>query len=178
MALITRLSRLLKADLHAVLDCIEEPDVLLKQSIREMQTVLTEDEQQIQNLSEHHQLLKQRIADCGQALDANKEQLDICFTAQQNDLARLHIKRKLELQQLAKTFNHESTAVQDRLAMLNTDLKTKRLQLDSLRQQAAILLKQNHCNTADHHWQSHDDVVRDEDIEVAFLREQQIRRQS
>ena len=37
MALISRVSRLFTADVHAVLDRIEEPEVLLKQAIREME---------------------------------------------------------------------------------------------------------------------------------------------
>ena len=40
MALIKRLSRLFAADLHAVLDQIEEPEALLKQAVREMEEEL------------------------------------------------------------------------------------------------------------------------------------------
>ncbi len=178
MALITRISRLLKADLHAVLDCIEEPDALLKQSIREMEEVLTEDEQTIQGLSQQHQQLKQRETDCQQSLNAIEEQLDICFNAQQNDLARLQIKRKLELQQLVKKLDRDNTSVLNTLEKSTTELEAKRLQLDSLRQQAEILSKGNPFDIADNHQQTHHCEVRDEDIEVAFLREQQIRSQS
>ena len=178
MALLTRISRLFKADLHAVLDCIEEPDVLLKQSIREMEEVLTDDQQQIQRLSQQHQLLKQRAADCKQSLDAIEAQLDICFNAQQHDLARLQIKRKLEIQLLAKTLNRESDAVQETLARLTAELEAKQLQLDSMRQQAEMLLKENNCSHVDNTWQSPGCAVRDEDVEVAFLHEQHIRSQS
>ncbi len=178
MALITRISRLFKADLHAVLDCIEEPDGLLKQSIREMEEVLGEDQQQIQHLSQQHQLLKQRAADCQQSLDTIEEQLDICFNAQQLDLARLQIKRKLEIQLLAKTLSREINTVQETLAKLTAELEAKQLQLDSMRQQAESLLKDDHCTHANNNWQTSDCAVRDEDVEVAFLREQQIRSQS
>ena len=37
MALMTRVARLFRADLHAVLDRIEEPEVLLRQALREME---------------------------------------------------------------------------------------------------------------------------------------------
>ncbi|MGH8588771.1 MAG: PspA/IM30 family protein, partial [Gammaproteobacteria bacterium] len=47
MALITRVSRLFRSDLHAVLDRIEEPEVLLRQAIREMEAELSSDEQRI-----------------------------------------------------------------------------------------------------------------------------------
>ena len=49
MALITRISRLFKADFHAVLDQIEEPEQLLKQAIRDMQDEIAVAEQRIAN---------------------------------------------------------------------------------------------------------------------------------
>ena len=45
MALINRMSRLFTADVHAVLDRIEEPDVLLKHAVREMEEELARNEQ-------------------------------------------------------------------------------------------------------------------------------------
>ena len=59
MALITRLSRLFQADLHAVLDRIEEPDTLLRQAMREMEEALDPDAQQIKRLQ-----LEQGQLDC------------------------------------------------------------------------------------------------------------------
>ena len=37
MALITRLSRMMRADFNALLDRLEEPDILLAQALRDMQ---------------------------------------------------------------------------------------------------------------------------------------------
>lgn len=45
MALINRISRLFSADFNAVLDRIEEPDVLLKQALREMEEDIYSDTQ-------------------------------------------------------------------------------------------------------------------------------------
>ena len=47
MALINRVARLFKADFHAVLDQIEEPELLLKQAVREMEDELAESGQRI-----------------------------------------------------------------------------------------------------------------------------------
>ena len=52
MALVTRLSRLFQADFHAVLDRIEEPDLQLRQAVREMQFALDQDQQR-QQLLQH-----------------------------------------------------------------------------------------------------------------------------
>ena len=43
MALIKRVARLFQSDMHAVLDRIEDPESLLKQSIREMEEDLRRD---------------------------------------------------------------------------------------------------------------------------------------
>ncbi|MBT8331851.1 MAG: hypothetical protein KJP06_05930, partial [Deltaproteobacteria bacterium] len=44
MALLTRLIRLFKADLHGVVDQIENQELLLKQHLRDMQTALIKKE--------------------------------------------------------------------------------------------------------------------------------------
>ncbi|MGH8626524.1 MAG: PspA/IM30 family protein [Gammaproteobacteria bacterium] len=54
MALITRVARLFRSDLHVVLDRVEEPEVLLRQAIREMEEELSSDEQRIK-LMRHEQ---------------------------------------------------------------------------------------------------------------------------
>ena len=58
MTLITRLSRLFHADVNAVIDQLEEPELLLKQAIREMEETLNNDERQLKLLNleqqQHH----------------------------------------------------------------------------------------------------------------------------
>ena len=50
MVLITRLARLFRADVHAVLDRIEEPLLLLQQAVREMEADLADNEKQLKLL--------------------------------------------------------------------------------------------------------------------------------
>ena len=63
MALITRVSRLFRADFHAVLDRIEEPDVLLKQAVREMEEDIARDEQRGKALTHEQGQLDKRSRD-------------------------------------------------------------------------------------------------------------------
>jgi len=60
MALITRISRLFKADFHAVLDQIEEPGQLLKQAIRDMEDELATTEQRITLCAHDQEVLSVR----------------------------------------------------------------------------------------------------------------------
>jgi len=54
MALMTRITHLFKADMHAIIDSIEEPSSVLKQAIREMEDLIVEDETQLITMAEHH----------------------------------------------------------------------------------------------------------------------------
>ena len=95
MALITRVSRLFTADVHAVLDRIEEPEVILKQSIREMADALAHAEQRLQWLASEQTQLEQRASGLTETIVSLDSELDLCFAADEESLARSLIKRKL-----------------------------------------------------------------------------------
>lgn len=178
MALLTRLSRLLQADLHAMLDQIEEPDALLKQSFREMEVIIAEDEQQILGLNKQLQQLKQGEAECRQTLEAIEQQLDVCFSEQQHELARSQIKRKLEIQQRMKRLSADQSSLQDEITTLKTELERKHLDFEAMCHQAEVLLKTSSDKASEQHRMEQYDAVRDEDVEIAFLSEQRTRSQS
>jgi len=178
MALITRVSRLFQADFHAVLDRIEEPEVLLRQAVREMEEDLASDEQRSRILQQEQGQLTARETDLEQTLHEIEEQLDVCFDSGNDDLARACIKRKLETQRFCKNLSRKRQALQEALDDLDTRLRENRARLESMRQKAELLAEENararpadNCNLPDI-------AVRDQDVEVAFLREKQHRRRS
>ena len=68
MALVTRLTRLFQADFHAVLDRIEEPDLQLRQAVREMQYALDHDQQRQQLLQHEAEQLNKTALTLGDRL--------------------------------------------------------------------------------------------------------------
>ena len=69
MALITRLTRLFEADFHAVLDRIEEPELQLKQAVREMRLALDQDRQRSKLLQHEAAQLDKAAAESSAAVD-------------------------------------------------------------------------------------------------------------
>jgi phage shock protein A len=96
MALINRMSRLFTADVHAVLDRIEEPDVLLRHAIREMEDEVAHAEQHAKQLEHERGRLADRHRKVQAALAEIEEQIGIAFDAGNDELARKLVKRKLE----------------------------------------------------------------------------------
>jgi len=178
MALITRVSRLFQADVHAVLDRIEEPDVLLRQAVREMEDELTHDERRLKLLSHEHHQLTARKTEVDQSLNEIDQELDVCFASSEENLARAVIKRQLEAQRVRKFLVAKCEAVANTLAELSRRLDENRARLHNMRQKAEILARDDDGYPPDRAWTMPDIMVRDEDVEVAFLREKQARSES
>ena len=94
MALINRMSRLFTADVHAVLDRIEEPDVLLRHAVREMEDEVVRSEQHVKQLGHERDRLADRHRKVQAALAELDEQISIAFHASNDELARLPLTQR------------------------------------------------------------------------------------
>lgn len=174
MTLFTRLSRLLRADLHAVLDRMEAPDVLLQQAVRDMQTEI---DVRVQLQQQRRQLQQQLHQQCRQWQDWLQQQeaeLDLCFGAENDALARTLLRRKLEREQLLAQARQREQDLSRQLEQDARVLQEQQQALESLRQQAQL----HEAGRAE----SHDiidpgvnPVVTDADVELALLKARRAR---
>ena len=178
MALITRMTRLFRADMHAVLDRIEEPDILLRQALREMETSFASDEQQLKLLKHEVVQLQNRGESFEQALQEMDDELDICFFSQQDDLARALVKRKLETRRHLKLTEEKLTATRQSCSILEQKLNEQRAQLENMRQKVELLSDDPALSGSVNSWQPHEFSIRDDEVEIAFLKEKQRRSHS
>lgn len=180
MALITRFARLFRADMHAILDRIEEPDTLLRQSVREMDELIQQEQQRVTFMDHELQQLISRQSEVEHSLNQIEEQLDICFAARDEELARAQVKRKLQVQQQHKLVIRQRSTLERGLAQAKSRLEENRARCQAMRQKVQLLDEQTAVQTTGReNW--HDDIeftVGQDEIEVAFLREQQKRRSS
>lgn len=175
MALINRMSRLFTADVHAVLDRIEEPDVLLKQAIREMEEEVVRSEQALRQLVHERDRLADRRRKLLAAQAEFAGQLDVCFADGNDDLARKTLKRRLETERLAQHTTERSEAVEKEIAKRNTTMNEQREHLDVMRQKAELLTS---ATDVSDEWSMRKFAVTDDEVELAFLRERQLRKSS
>jgi len=177
MALINRISRLFRADMHAVLDRIEEPDTLLRQAVREMEDEIANDEQRLKLIDNEQTQLTRRQEDIEQSLESIEEEMDICFESQKDELARRLIRRKLEVERLEKHLGNKQQNLHASGESLRQRLQENRTRFSAM-QQKLELLAEDSTTTCGEEWFTPDITVRDDEVEVAFLREQQKRRPS
>ena len=175
MALITRMSRLFAADLHAVLDRMEEPEILLKQGIREMEVAVAAAEHELAALRRQSAHVEAARSDAGAQLAATQNELDVCLDADNDTLARSVIRRRLQLQrtlaELTAAFERLQRTIEERQRAATRN----REELEALRSKASVF------ETAAHHEPAAAAPcagVSPEEVEVALLHAKQQRARS
>lgn len=181
MPLINRISRLFKADLHAVLDQIEEPEALLKQAIRDMEDELAAAEQRVALCARDQDVLAVRKDELDSRVAELDAQLDLCFESEKDELAKNAIRKKLEAERLRKRLlaKHAANAkyLEEQRAMLDDNAAT----LESLRQKAELFAHRTPSHTGsgsefdDIGWMARDMTVSDNEVEIAYLHEKSLR---
>ena len=181
MALINRISRLFKADFHAVLDQIEEPEQLLKQAIRDMEDELATTEQRIILCAHDQEALGVRKNELKNAVAEIDTQIDLCFESEKDDLARSLIKKKLEAERLLKRLVSKYEANEKYLVEQRSMFDENRGTLEGLRQKAELFARRTPVDRDgssefdDIAWMARDMVIGDDEVEIAFLREKTMR---
>ncbi len=177
MALINRVTRLFQADMHAVLDRIEEPDMLLRQAVRDMEAALNDDVMRIKQLTHEQLQIQLRQQELSSSLDKIETSLDTCLQSEQDDLARQVIKRKLETQQLHDIFKNKNQLLKSQLQSLQKQTSEQRERLESMQQKLEIF-GEDHSTHFDERRGLQDIDIKNTDIEVALLQEKQRRSKS
>jgi len=176
MTLITRMTRMFRADMHAVLDRIEEPKALLAQAIREMEEALGQDGRLAQNLKRQQDALAAHQTELQAALRGLEEEMDLCFGAGEEALARGLIKRKLETERAIKAKALQGQAVGAELAEIQTRMAENQGRLETIRQKAEALADESFDYRSEEAWAKPE--IDEGELEVAFLREKQKRGRS
>jgi phage shock protein A len=166
------MSRLFTADVHAVLDRIEEPQVVLKQAVREMADEVARGEQRLRWLADESAGLTRQIDEAAAALAALDEELDLCFAAGEETLARGVVKRKLAAEHRRAEALRRREVTEQEQETLERTLTERRERLADMQQKAELFEAR-----PDRASPAVDASVGQDAVEVAFLREKQ-RRQS
>ena len=179
MTLITRITRLVKADLHGILDGLEEPEEVIKQAIRDMEEDIAAQERRLEELRAILQRLEREAQETTATLQEIASQVDICFAAENEPLARNLIRKRLEMARRAKAIARAQEETQAQSDGLATRIATYKAQLASVVQK----LKMYEETRPRHPWASSPcgplqggSVITDDEVEVAFLEEKRRRR--
>lgn len=177
MALINRLTRLVRADFHAVLDQIEEPEAVLAEAIREMSAHIEKGQGELSQLVGVEQQMATRLQRLKQSIADIAHELDVCFEHQRDTLSRTLLRRRLQAERSVAQIQSRREQIRSRIDDQRRSIEEQVATLESLRQKSALV---SSCDTAkvtpaSSYEEAHLLNVSDDDVEIAFLREQQRR---
>ena len=175
MALMTRMTRLFRADAHAVLNRLEEPVALVRQAVREMEAALEADEHARRRLDRHHSEALARQAALARGIDNTNHELDVCFEAGNEKLARTLLRRRLEAERLHAALGRRVDEVTEALAGIDAKLDENRARLEAMRQKAELLAEEEPAERDATSWGDRELErglhVGDDEVEIALLKE-------
>lgn len=179
MSLLHRITRLFKADIHGILDAIEEPDIMLKQAVREMSEEIESSEAMIKTLTKELDRAAVKKRDATAALDELDDQIGLCIAESNEPLVKSLVRKKLETGQNLKLIEKRQQSLLEEKAALEQELAERKDKLKSIIDKLT-LFTDRHDNDRNASFDATGESVglnnvTQEDVELAFLKEKQKR---
>jgi len=148
MALLERVSTLVRANLNDLIDKAEEPEKMIKQVILDMQNQLLQVKTQVAiAIADQHLLMKkQKESEESAAEWVRKAELGV--DKGQDDLARAALERSMTARQIAQSFAEQVADQTAQVENLKTALRKLDLKLAEARNKSEVLIAQHRRSRA------------------------------
>jgi phage shock protein A len=142
MALMSRFVRLFKADVHGVMDQMEDKQLLLRQYLREMETCLGQKEGQLAALRERSERLSARMRRHRDEMVKLEQDLDLALKKDKDDIARMLIRRRRSLEIAVGHLESQIEAMSREQTRLTDTVADQKLQYEALKTRAESWCRQ------------------------------------
>jgi len=179
MSILTRTFRLFKADIHGVMDQIEDQGLLLKQHLRDMEEALVLKEAKLKQMCFAKDQALQDY-EKGKKESNNLEQdLEVAIRKDRDDIARMLIKKLKPLAHIQSERHSHIDRLNHEIEQFKNEIELQRLQYEQLRQQAAIFFHRTEKQNENHGWpamQVGNGVydLSDEEVELELLQRKEV----
>jgi phage shock protein A len=137
MGIMTRLTRLFKADLHGMIDRLEDQELLIRHYLREMESSLQQKKHRLELMNRTQHKLEASLANRRQEADKLEHDLTLALRKEKDEIARMLI-RKQRLQQRQKEHLFKQLdALRQKQRSLAKILEEQRVRYETLKVKAA-----------------------------------------
>ncbi len=174
MAILTRIFRLFKADIHGVMDLIEDQGLLLKQHLRDMEESLVHKEAKFKQMCFARDQARQDYEKGTKESNNLERDLEVAIKKDRDDIARMLIKKLKPLTRIQSERCSHIDRINHEIEQFKENIEQQRLQYEQLRQQATDFFHRTEKQNWDHTWPAmpagfgvHD--LSEEEIELELL---------
>ncbi len=157
--------------MHGILDALEQPEIILKQAVRDMQTTIDSATTHITTLSKQQEQHEQTQQSLTGYIEELQQQIQFCLTDNKEALSKSVIRKKLQAELSLKQ-------ITEQLAVISTNKKQKIAEtaersekLHAIRDKLALFSQATKVNAPS--YSELNPNITEDDVELAFLYEQQ-----
>ncbi|RIL07390.1 MAG: hypothetical protein DCC75_10060, partial [Proteobacteria bacterium] len=172
MSIANRLIRLVKADLHSILDLLEDPGVVLRQAIRDMQEEIEANEKMLEDIAKRRACFVKERESISSASAQTQDQLELCLREGKDELARVAVRKKLSLSKRAALVERHAANLAKQHDELAKQLSGRKEQLARVREKSELFEEMEASSQAKCESASDQDLaVSEREIELSLLEE-------
>ncbi len=142
MGIVTRMLRLFRADLHGVMDHIEDKQLLLKQYLREMETSLQQKETRLQQIVQTMRHMERDLELRSENIAKLEKDLDLALHKEKDEIARLLIRKQRVQKSAWEQKQRQVQLLAEEKEQLSRLIDDQRCRYDQLKIKSANFLRQ------------------------------------
>ena len=142
MGVLSRMLRLCKADLHGVMDQLEDKSLLLKQYLREMETSLKQKETRLEQLDQTCGQIRRDLEQRDRESQNLEKDLDLAVRKQKDEIARMLIRKRRTIQGGCAQLQRQLELMTEEKGRIAETLEQQRLEYDRLKVKTAAFCRQ------------------------------------
>ena len=142
MALLERVSTLVRANLNDLIDKAEDPEKMLKQVILDMQNQLMQVKTQVAIAIADQHLLEKKQKDNTDKAHEWMKRAELAVEKKQDDLARAALQRKMSYEQMQESFAEQLADEKSQVESLKSALRALEQKLAEARAKSDVLVAQ------------------------------------
>jgi phage shock protein A len=143
MALLERVTTLIRANLNDLIDAAEDPVKLVKQLILDMQNQLLQVKTQVAVAIADQHLLEKQHAEHRDRATEWRRRAELAVDKQQDDLARAALQRALSYQRIGEQFHHQAADQAVHVETLKVALQRLEQKLTEVQARGDLLIAQH-----------------------------------
>lgn len=175
MGLLNRLSTLVKADAHGMVDAVEDRALLLRQHVREAEAELNRKQARLGALQAERKTLEEESLRAREKMAELEEDISLAMDTDKEELARFAIKKLLPLRRRLKHIEQRLQQGSEEQESLSETLNEQQGELDRLRARVRAYLAQADT-PAELGDLFREPIVEEEEVEMELLRRRQATR--
>ena len=148
MGILDRMSRLIRANINDLIDRAEDPELMLNELLREMETNIRDARMQVANMIAQEKELEADLRDAQRDSLEWERRAELAVTSGKDDLAREALRRRRDAESIATVYATQLTSQQEMVTKLKQQLKMLEAKHDEAESKRDVLIARHRATQA------------------------------